>query len=239
MNIALIGYGKMGQAIEEFCNQHTTHNIVARIDIENRPELKTKSKEIDVAIEFTNPEVAVGNIMECFELQIPIVSGSTGWLNQWDTVTEACKKHNGALFYSSNYSIGVNLFWEIVKHASHLLNSYDYSTQIDETHHIHKKDAPSGTAITTAEVILSQMNQYNKWVLGKSKEPSELSIFAHRKNEVPGQHIVTFDNPIDTIVIEHNAKSRLGFVQGAVKAAEFLYNKTGIYGMKDLIDSEN
>ncbi len=235
MNIALIGYGKMGQAIAQYIENQGKDKVVATIDIDNPEELKEKKDSIDVAIEFTMPEVAVSNLLTCFELGIPVVCGTTGWLDQWDEVTQACKQHNGSLFYSSNYSIGVNIFWKIVKEAARLINHYEYQAQIDETHHVHKKDAPSGTAITTAQQVLSQLDNYNQWVLGDAKKPGDLPVYAHREDEVPGTHIVTFDNDIDTITIEHLAKSRQGFVQGAVEAAHFIANKTGVYSMDDLL----
>lgn len=237
MKIALLGYGKMGKAIEQYCLEQTEHQIIFKLGYENREELTKENLQLaDVAIDFSSPETAVKHIRACFDAAIPIVSGSTGWLEQFETIQQECLEKKQAFFYASNYSVGVHLFWKITSFASQLMNGQDYSAQVDETHHVHKKDAPSGTAITTAEKMIQHIQRLEEWKLNTKGEDNELPIYAHRVDEVPGTHIVTFDNPIDTIKIEHLAKSRLGFVTGAVKAAEFLKGKQGVYGMDDLLE---
>lgn len=240
MKIALLGYGKMGKAIEQFVSEQTNHSIDLIIHSKNIEKLNAENlNQIDVAIDFSTPEVAPHHIITCLENNTPIVSGSTGWLAEWDEIIQTCITKNGTFFYSSNFSIGVNLFWKMIEQIGQIMNSTkEYSLQIDEIHHLEKKDAPSGTAITTAEKLLNQMNSYKKWILDGTVNSSEIPIFAHRKKGVPGTHIVTFDSPIDTINIEHTAKSRLGFVIGAVKAAEFIAEKTGVFGMDDLLKQE-
>lgn len=240
MKIALLGYGKMGKAIEQFVKENTNHSIDLIIHSKNIEKLtSTNLENIDVAIDFSTPEVAPHHIITCLENNTPIVSGSTGWLHEWDEIIQSCVSNNGTFFYASNYSIGVNLFWKMIEQMGKIMqSSNDYSLKIDEIHHLEKKDAPSGTAITTAEKLMNQMSAYKKWALDGAIDSSEIPIFAHREKGVPGTHVVTFDSPIDTISIEHTAKSRLGFVMGAVKAAEFIANKTGIFGMNDLLKQD-
>lgn len=237
MKIALLGYGKMGKAIEEYCHKNTDHEIVLKIDENNAHDLTVENLQTaDVAIDFSLPEIATKHIRKCFESNLPVVCGTTGWLTEFEQITEECKEQNQTFFYSSNYSVGVHLFWKIVSFAGKLINHHPtYSAQIEETHHIHKKDAPSGTAITTAEILLTVLDKYENWHLGNQQNESEIPIFAHRKNEVPGTHIVTFEDSVNQITIEHLAKSRMGFVSGAVKAAEFIQNKKGVFGMDDLL----
>lgn len=240
MKIALLGYGKMGKEIETFVNKQTNHSIDLIIHSKNSEELTADNlKNIDVAIDFSTPEVASHHILTCIENNTPIVSGSTGWLNEWDEIIQNCVSLNGTFFYASNFSIGVNLFWNMVEQMGKIMNTAkEYKLKIDEIHHLQKKDAPSGTAITTAEKLIHQMSDFSKWTLDGSSNSNEIPIFAQRKKGVPGTHIVTFDSPIDTITIEHTAKSRLGFVTGAVKAAEFIVNKTGVFGMADLLKQD-
>lgn len=240
MKIILLGYGKMGKAIDAYCQTNTNHQVVLKIDDEAQSLLTSEHlKQGDVAIDFSSPEVAVKHIYACVNAGLPIVSGTTGWLEQWDEIVELVNSNNGSFFYSSNFSIGVNLFWQIVRQASHLLNDFeDYDAMIEETHHIHKKDAPSGTAITTADKMINQLNQYEKWQLDETKSDSELLIKSYRKDEVPGTHLVTFGCQIDEISIEHKAHSRQGFVAGAVKAAEFLVGKNGVFGMDEMLKEE-
>ena len=240
MNIALLGYGKMGKAIHDYCNKQTSHKIVLTIDENNPHELTIENlQKADVAIDFSLSEIATTHIRKCFEASIPVVSGTTGWLDDFKKIKEECLATNQTFFYSSNYSVGVNLFWKIVSFAGKLLNDHSYDVKIDETHHIHKKDAPSGTAITTAEALIETMEKYSNWKLETTENDNEIPIFAHRKDEVPGTHLVTFHNKIEQIAIEHQAKSRLGFVSGAVKAAEFIQNKQGFYTMDDLLANSN
>lgn len=239
MKIALLGYGNMGKAIEKYIQEYTSHEIVCVIH-EHNQELLTAEQlsKADVAIDFSLANAAVKHISSCFFANIPIVSGTTGWLQDWNTIQQLQQKTNGALLYSSNFSIGVHLFWNIVAQASKIMNEHtDYNVMIHETHHTQKKDAPSGTAITTAQYVIDSMTKYNNWSLNDDNDSSKIPIFAHRVEQVPGTHTVYFENPIDTISIEHKAKSRLGFVQGAVKAAEFLVkeNKAGMFSLNDLL----
>ena len=238
MKIAILGYGKMGKAIEQYCMEHTNHEIVLKINSDNKELLQPENlQKADVAIEFSTPENAVEQIKACFEANLPVVSGTTGWLSHFNEIVEQCKATENTFFYASNFSIGVNIYWQVIELASKLLNQENTTIEVAETHHIHKKDAPSGTAITTAEKLLENNSFYKKWVLGKAQNETEMPIFAEREGEVPGTHLVTFNNPYEQISIEHKAKSRLGFVIGAVKAAEFIEDKTGFYTMNDLLNS--
>ena len=238
MKIAILGYGKMGKAIEQYCMEHTNHKIVLKINSDNKELIQPENlQQADVAIEFSTPETAVEQIKACFEANLPVVSGTTGWLSHFNEIVEQCKATGNTFFYASNFSIGVNIYWQVIELASKLLNQENTTIEVAETHHIHKKDAPSGTAITTAEKILENNSFYKKWVLGKAQNETEMPIFAEREGEVPGTHLVTFNNPYEQISIEHKAKSRLGFVIGAVKAAEFIEDKTGFYTMNDLLNS--
>ena len=238
MKIAILGYGKMGKTIEQYCMEHTNHEIVLKINSDNKELLQTENlQKADVAIEFSTPENAVEQIQACFEANLPVVSGTTGWLSHFNEIVEQCKATGNTFFYASNFSIGVNIYWQVIELASKLLNQENTTIEVAETHHIHKKDAPSGTAITTAEKLLENNSFYKKWVLGKAQNETEMPIFAEREGEVPGTHLVTFNNPYEQISIEHKAKSRLGFVIGAVKAAEFIEDKTGFYTMNDLLNS--
>ena len=238
MKIAILGYGKMGKAIEQYCMEHTNHEIVLKINSDNKELLQPENlQKADVAIEFSTPETAVEQIKACFEANLPVVSGTTGWLSHFNEIVEQCKATENTFFYASNFSIGVNIYWQVIELASKLLNQENTTIEVAETHHIHKKDAPSGTAITTAEKLLENNSFYKKWVLGKAQNETEMPIFAEREGEVPGTHLVTFNNPYEQISIEHKAKSRLGFVIGAVKAAEFIEDKTGFYTMNDLLNS--
>ena len=238
MKIAILGYGKMGKAIEQYCMEHTNHEIVLKINSDNKELIQPENlQQADVAIEFSTPETAVEQIKACFEANLPVVSGTTGWLSHFNEIVEQCKATENTFFYASNFSIGVNIYWQVIELASKLLNQENTTIEVAETHHIHKKDAPSGTAITTAEKLLENNSFYKKWVLGKAQNETEMPIFAEREGEVPGTHLVTFNNPYEQISIEHKAKSRLGFVIGAVKAAEFIEDKTGFYTMNDLLNS--
>ena len=236
MKIALIGYGKMGKAIEEVAIAKG-HEIVLKIDVQNNHELtKENITKADVAIEFTGPHSAYENVIKCIELGIPVVSGSTGWLEQWNNVEAACKANNGCVVYSSNYSIGVNLFFEVNKQLAKLMEPYnDYDVSMVELHHTEKKDAPSGTAITLAEQILANMSRKKQWVNGPSVTPSDLIISSERVDPAPGTHTVTYSSPIDTIEITHTAHTRKGFASGAVLAAEFANKKNGIFTMKEVL----
>lgn len=236
MKIALIGYGKMGKAIEEAALQRG-HTVALTIDKDNTADLNAeKLKNADVAIEFTNPESAAENILRCLQHGMPVVSGSTGWLDRWAEVQSACEKMNGSLLYASNFSVGVNLFFELNKKLANLMAAHEeYEVSLEEIHHTAKKDAPSGTAITLAEQILSAKTNKKKWVNKESYDPEDLVIISKRIDPAPGTHSITYTSPIDDIRIEHTAHSRKGFALGAVLAAEYLADKKGIHQMKDVL----
>jgi 4-hydroxy-tetrahydrodipicolinate reductase len=239
MKIALLGYGKMGKEIEKIALERH-HEVVLIIDINNANELTSVNlKKADVAIDFSLPETAFQNIMNCFEADVPIVSGTTGWLSKYDDVIDFCRKNKKTFFYASNYSIGVNIFFEINRRLAELMNKYpEYTVEIEETHHIHKLDAPSGTALTIANDIISKLDRKSAWELDKSSEPKALKIKAIREGEVPGIHIVNYDSPVDFISIKHSTKSRKGLALGAVLAAEYIFKKTGVFSMNDLMNAE-
>ncbi len=236
MNIALIGYGKMGKAIEEVAIARS-HSIVLKIDAFNLDEFKEENiRKADVAIEFTQPESAFGNIMKCLETGVPIVCGTTGWLDVLEDVKKECEKRNGAFLYASNFSVGVNIFFEVNKRLADLMaRRDDYDVMVEEIHHTEKKDAPSGTAITLADQILAQLSRKNSWVNHVSDNSSELQIISERLDPAPGTHKVKYSSSIDDIEIIHTAHTRKGFASGAVLAAEFLSGKKGIFTMKDVL----
>jgi 4-hydroxy-tetrahydrodipicolinate reductase len=236
MKIALIGYGKMGKTIEAIALQRG-HTIPLKIDIANMQDFtKEKLQQCDAAIEFTGPHSAVKNILACFNAGIPVVSGSTGWLEEWDAVKDACSKINGTLLYASNFSVGVNLFFELNKKLAQLMDRYPgYEVSMEEIHHTEKKDAPSGTAITLAEQIISALGRKKNWVNHTSVQQDELSIISERTDPAPGTHKIKYSSAIDDIEIVHTAHNRQGFATGAVMAAEFLKDKKGIFGMKDVL----
>ena len=236
MKIALIGYGKMGKAIEENAIAKG-HEIVLKIDITNAHEFtQSNLQKADVAIEFTGPHSAFDNITKCIELGVPVVSGSTGWLEKWDDVKKLCDHKEGCLVYSSNYSIGVNLFFEINKQLALIMEPYnEYNVSMTELHHTEKKDAPSGTAISLAEQILEKIGRKNKWVNAASATPTDLVIHSERVDPAPGTHTVSYESPIDRIDIIHTAHTRKGFASGAVLAAEFANKKKGIFTMKQVL----
>lgn len=236
MNVALIGYGKMGKEIEQVLKSRS-HNVALIIDFDNANDLNAQNlKNIDVAIEFSAPSVAYSNVVKCIENGVAVVCGTTAWLDKYDSVVELTKAKNSAFFYASNYSIGVNLFFEVNKKLAKLMNPYsEYDVTVEEVHHTQKKDAPSGTAITIAEGILEGIDRKEKWVCGTTIEPSELEIAAIRRSVVPGTHTVTWESDVDMLRIEHTAKGRKGFAVGAVVAAEFLCGKKGVFTMNDLL----
>lgn len=237
MKIALIGYGKMGKAIEAIALQQG-HEIVLRIDLDNAANFtKENLNKADVAIEFTGPHSAVNNIRKCLEFGVPVVSGSTGWLAEWDVVADYCNTVHGTLIYSSNFSIGVNLFFELNKYLATLMENYpDYDVSLKEIHHTQKKDAPSGTAISLAEQILAMIGRKHAWTNEMAaKEPHHLNIVSERIDPAPGTHHVKYSSAIDDIEIIHTAHNRTGFAGGAVKAAEFAVGKKGIYTMKQVL----
>ncbi len=233
MKIALLGYGKMGKTIEEIAINRG-HEIVLKIndDIEN---YDLKEKEVDVAIDFSIPKAAFKNITTCFQNNIPVVSGTTGWLDQYEKARSICKKENSAFIYASNFSLGVNVFFELNEKLAGMMQGLeDYSVEIEEIHHVQKLDAPSGTAISLAEQILDKNSRLKGWQLDDA-EKDEIPIHAKRIEDVHGTHNVTYESPIDKIEIIHTAKSRQGFALGAVVAAEYIKDKTGIFTMKDVL----
>ena len=236
MKIALIGYGKMGKAIEEIAVAKG-HEIVLKIDIQNAADFtKENIAKADVAIEFTGPHSAFNNVMKCLAFNIPVICGSTGWLEKWGEVTQYCEAQKGTLIYASNYSIGVNLFFELNNFLASLMSKHpDYNVTLEEIHHTQKKDAPSGTAITLAEQVLNHISTKKIWVNHLSNNPDELAIISERIDPAPGTHKIKYSSPIDDIEIVHTAHNRIGFAGGAVLAAEFAVNHQGIFGMKQVL----
>lgn len=236
MKLALIGYGKMGKIIEEIALQRK-HEIVLKIDMDNLSDFtKEKISKADVAIEFTGPHSAYENVKKALEFGVPVVCGSTGWLEKLDEVKKIAVEKNGAFLYASNFSVGVNIFFEINKRLATLMASHpDYEAIIEEIHHTQKKDAPSGTAITLAEQILSYNKKKKRWVNEVSDNPEDLEIISQRIDPTPGTHSVKYSSAVDDIEIIHTAHSRKGFALGAVMAAEFLKGRKGVFSMKDVL----
>ena len=236
MKIALIGYGKMGKAIEEIALQRG-HTIVLKIDIDNADQFtKANLDKADVAIEFTGPHSAYENVKKLMESGVAAVCGSTGWLDKLPEMEEDCKKNNAAFIYASNFSVGVNIFFEVNKRLAILMKDHeDYEIQLTEIHHTEKKDAPSGTAITLAEQVLENIPRKKKWANHISDNPEDLEILSERIDPAAGTHKVKYSSGIDDIEIIHSAHTRKGFALGAVLAAEFLKGKKGIYGMKEVL----
>lgn len=237
MKIALIGYGRMGQEIERIAIDRG-HEIVLKIDINNAAELTIENiKKADVVIEFTIPVSAIENYKICFDAGVPVVSGTTGWLDKWDEVTSYCLQKNSAFFYASNFSLGVNLFFELNKYLARMMNRFnEYLPEMTEVHHTKKLDAPSGTAITLAEDLIAESTKLSGWVNNTSDQDSVLGIVSLREGDVPGIHTIKYQSDVDYIEITHSANSRKGFALGAVVAAEFSAGKKGILSMKDLLN---
>ncbi len=238
MKIALIGYGKMGRAIERIALAKG-YDVPLVFDETNLKDFTVENlKTVDVAIEFSTPQSAVDNIVKCFEAGIPVVCGTTGWLDKMDEVKKLCIEKNGAFFYASNYSIGVNLFFRLNVYLARLMKNHpEYFASMEEIHHTHKKDAPSGTAIALADGIMKENEHIKKWVLNVD-EPNddELAIQSIRVGEVPGTHTVFYTSEADEIKITHQAYSRQGFAEGAIHAAAWLIGRKGVFGMKDLLE---
>ena len=232
MNIALLGYGKMGKEIEKVALQRG-HDIVIKADIDTVYDIK----KADVAIDFSIPNAAFNNISNCINNNIPVISGTTGWLDDYEKVVNLCKKRNGAFIYASNFSLGVNIFFELNKTLAKMMNQLkQYKVNIEEIHHTQKLDAPSGTAITLAEGIIEN-SDYKEWSLQeKLNNGVELPITAKRIENVPGTHTVSYDSEVDSIYIKHTAHNRQGFALGAVIAAEWLVGKSGVYTMNDVLN---
>lgn len=260
MKIALIGYGKMGHIIEEIALSRG-HQVVCAIDINNQEDFESEAfRTADVAIEFTTPKTCLGNVARCLQAGVPVVVGSTGWYDQLPQVKADVEKANGSLFWASNFSIGVNVFVAMQKYVAKIMNGYpQYDVTLEETHHIHKLDSPSGTAITIANAITDNLDRKQTWketaaiwqhedqsvdvarnaevgTAFQQHEADELEVVAFRRGEVPGIHTVIYDSEVDTITMTHSAKSRRGFALGAVVAAEWMKDgKKGVYTMTDLM----
>jgi 4-hydroxy-tetrahydrodipicolinate reductase len=236
MKIALIGYGKMGKAIEAVAIKKG-HHVVLKIDLDNLDELNAANlSKADAAIEFTGPGSAFGNVMKCLQAGIPLVCGSTGWLENFETAKKYCLEKDGTLLYASNFSIGVNIFFEVNRLLARLMESRpEYEVTMTEIHHTQKKDAPSGTAITLAEQIIERIPRKKLWVNHISDNPEELEIISERIDPAPGTHKIRYGSPVDDIEITHTAHSREGFAQGAVLAAEYIHNKKGLFSMKEVL----
>lgn len=234
MKIALIGYGKMGREIEKIAHERN-HQVIAKVD--NHDDWKNPGlKNCDIAVEFSMPETVIKNIKNCFDRNIPVVVGTTGWYDQLENIKQLCLRQNKTMFFASNFSIGVNIFFEINKKLAELINAYpQYNPEISEIHHIYKLDAPSGTAITLADQIIERIDKLSSWSLDSKENENQLVINAERIAQTPGTHSILYDSDIDSILIKHEAKSRRGFALGAVLAAEFLHGRTGFYTMRDLL----
>lgn len=240
MKIALIGFGGMGKVIEGKAIARG-HEIVLRVTKDSDSSWKNELKNADVAIEFTQPEAAVENIYTCFEQNIPVITGTTGWFHQLHEVSDRCIDMNQALFYASNFSIGVNIFFQLNRQLARLMATHNaYEVGMEELHHTRKKDAPSGTAITLAEGIIAEHPTYKSWRKSEgSVVPLSLPIHSIRQDDIPGTHSISYYSEIDSIKITHTAFNRDGFAMGAVVAAEFLRGKKGVYTMSDLLTNSS
>lgn len=236
MNIALIGYGKMGHAIERIATERG-HCIVLRISSSNKDEMtEANLRKADVAIEFTRPEVAKENVLNCLDAGVAVVCGTTGWNEEIVKAEIKAAERGIAFLQASNFSVGVNIFFEVNKLLATLMSEHaEYSVSIEETHHTQKKDAPSGTAITLAEQALENLKRIRHWVKGESNEAGLMPVISHRVENVPGTHSVKYSSAIDDIEIIHTAHNRDGFAMGAVLAAEFIAGKQGLFTMKDVL----
>lgn len=237
MNIAIIGYGKMGRTIERIAISRG-HKIVAIVDMDNKDSIDSDAfRSADIAIEFTSPQSAVDNYLKLFAIGMPVVSGSTGWTERYDLVKDACIAADGTFLWSSNFSVGVNLFFRLNKMLTQLMNPFpQYHPEMKEVHHIHKLDHPSGTAITLAQNIIAESDVIERWSEDPDGDPSTLLIKHERQGEVPGTHIVTWDSEVDSITITHCAKSREGFALGAVLAAEWAVGRKGVLSMDQMMN---
>ncbi|MBV9963068.1 MAG: 4-hydroxy-tetrahydrodipicolinate reductase [Parafilimonas sp.] len=236
MKIALIGYGKMGKAIEEIATAQGDE-VVLKISSSGKNLFSIKNiQQAEIAIEFTKPESAVENIKMCLDANVPVVCGTTGWLKQFDEIKDYCNQKKGTFLYASNFSVGVNLFFALNKYLASLMSEHaEYNVSIEEVHHTQKKDAPSGTAITLAEQILEKIKIKTSWVNNETDKQSELGIISKRTGEVPGIHTIKYNSPTDVIEITHSALNRKGFASGALLAAKFIVDKKGIFTMQDVL----
>lgn len=237
MNIAIIGYGKMGRTIEQIALTKG-HQIVLKINVDNLQDFTAENlAAADVAIEFSQPESAFNNITTCLKLGCPVISGTTGWLDRMKEAKTICETHQTGFVYASNFSIGVNIFFAINQRLAEMMNAQEqYAVEMEEIHHIQKLDAPSGTAITLAEDILEKVNRKDTWINEATSTPSNLPIISKRIDKVPGTHQISYISPVDTIEIKHTAHSREGFARGAILAAEWIVGKKGCFSMSDVLD---
>jgi 4-hydroxy-tetrahydrodipicolinate reductase len=244
MKIAILGYGKMGRIIEQFATERG-HEIVLKVNVDNTEELTVSNlRKADIAIDFSTPDSALSNIELCFAADVPVVVGTTGWYGHLQSVKNKCEEGNNTLLYASNFSIGVNVFFFVNKVLAKIMNRYpQYEVQVEEIHHTQKLDSPSGTAMTIAEGILSELDRKDEWVnelIGSGEEfivkHDQLLIESHRIEDVPGTHTVIYSSEVDDIEFKHKAHSRAGFALGAVLAAEWLEDKTGFYSITDMFD---
>lgn len=236
MKILILGYGKMGKAIEEIAEERG-HSIPHKININNIQALKfINPDEVDVAIEFSEPDAAFENLSYCMENNIPVVSGTTGWLDRKDKIEKLCDEKNGTFFYASNFSLGVNLFFKLNDILAQMMKQHqNYNTEITEIHHTEKLDAPSGTAITLAEGLIKNLPSKTEWINEPSDVENVLPIISKREANYPGTHIIKYTSDVDEIEIKHTAKSRTGFALGAVLVAEWILDKKGVLSMKDFM----
>lgn len=236
MKIALIGYGKMGQMIEELALQRG-HQVVLKIHIDNTETFTQENiSAADVAIEFTAPDSAYDNVKKCLDFGVPVISGSTGWNDRLDEMKKYCLEKKGSFLHASNFSIGVNIFFEVNKLLARLMSGQpEYDVDMKEIHHTQKKDAPSGTAVTLAEQVLQELPRKKSWVNKEASSPEELSILSERTDPAPGTHSIRYHSEVDDIEIIHTAHNRKGFALGAIMAAEYIHDKKGVFTMKDVL----
>jgi 4-hydroxy-tetrahydrodipicolinate reductase len=236
MNIALIGYGRMGHEIESVANERG-HIIKLRIDVDNAGDMNPVSfRDVDVAIEFSSPDSAFGNVVKCLEMHKPVVSGTTGWLKNYDKAVEICIKNGASFIHSSNYSVGVNILFRLNSELSRMMEPHkDYFPSIEEIHHVKKLDAPSGTAISLAESIMKYNKGYEGWCFEKSKTKKCIPVRSIREGTVTGTHTVSWTSEIDSISLKHEARNRKGLAYGAVLAAEYISSRKGVFTMKDVL----
>ena len=237
MRIALIGYGKMGKTIEAL-GKKAGHEFPLIIDVDNREDISLAGeRRVDVAIEFTAPLAAPDNLLACFEAGLPVVCGSTGWQDRLQEVEAACQKKGGGLFTASNFSIGVNILFAMNRKLAGIMNAFpQYQPSLEEAHHIHKLDAPSGTAITLTEGLIGELDRIKSWTMDENPGSEQLPVNAIREGEVKGKHSITYRSELDSISLSHDAYTRDAFASGALLAAEFMKKKKGIFGMEDLLE---
>jgi 4-hydroxy-tetrahydrodipicolinate reductase len=237
MKIAILGYGRMGKEIEQIAVARG-HEVVLKMTEENRNEVLPRLSDADAAIEFSQPGSAISNIEACFSANVPVVVGTTGWYDHFDSIATQCKSNGQALFTATNFSLGVNLFFEMNRQLAKLMNPHtDYEVSMEEIHHVHKLDSPSGTAITIAEGLIDELDSKASWTEDNSAPSnSEINIISSREGEVPGTHVVHYNSEIDHIEIKHEAHNRKGFALGSVLAAEWIQGKKGVFTMKDLLN---